>query len=74
MNTIRNFFLWLTAASAICAPSHLAAVPAYPGSRLVTQPDGSKIELHLLGDEYGHVTVNADGTPVEPDDNGYWGA
>ncbi len=72
MNTIRNFFLWLTAASAICAPSHLAAVPAYPGSRLVTQPDGSKIELHLLGDEYGHVTVNADGTPVEPDDNGYW--
>ena len=72
MNTIRNFFLWLTAASAICAPSHLAAVPAYPGSRLVTQPDGSKIELHLLGDEYGHVTVNADGTPVEPGDNGYW--
>ena len=49
-----------------------SATPAHPGSRIVTNPDGSTVTLRLIGDELGHVTVDADGRPVEQDADGYW--
>lgn len=48
------------------------AVPAHPGTRTVSNPDGTTITLRLLGDEYGHVTVDENGNPVEQDSDGYW--
>ncbi len=58
----------LTAASFLAAD----AVPAFPGATLFMQPDGSEIELRLLGDEFGHVTVDASGRAVIQDARGYW--
>ena len=40
-------------------PLSMDAVPAWPGTQIVTQLDGSTLELRLLGDEYGHITVDA---------------
>lgn len=50
------------------------AVPAYPRPRGVTNPDGSEVTLRLLGDEYGHVTVDADGRVMSQDADGNWRA
>ena len=54
-------------------PLSMDAVPAWPGTQIVTQPDGSTLELRLLGDEYGHITVDAaSGTAVQIDRDGFW--
>ena len=37
------------------------AVPARPGWRTLTQPDGSEIRVNIIGDEFYHRIVNADG-------------
>lgn len=38
----------------------------------VTQPDGSELTLVLMGDEYFHFHVTADGVPVRVADDGYY--
>lgn len=48
------------------------AVPAFPGIQTVSQPDGTTMELRLIGDEFGHVTVNADGHVMRQDSDGWW--
>lgn len=37
------------------------AIPSFPGLIRFTQPDGSVIELQIVGDEHGHVTYSVDG-------------
>lgn len=37
------------------------AVPAYPGWQTKTQPDGTTIEVRLVGDEYYHYWETRDG-------------
>jgi hypothetical protein len=41
------------------------AVPAYPGSILLTQPDGSVFEARQFGDEWYHWTETADGYVIQ---------
>ena len=36
----------------------LTAGPAYPGRITYTQPDGSKINIYLHGDEFGHYATD----------------
>ena len=48
------------------------AAPARPGWRTKTQPDGTTIEVQLVGDECHHYWVNRDGQRVQADNNGYW--
>lgn len=75
MNTFRKLLYGLAAATAVGAatPAQMSAVPAYPGTRTVEQADGSSIELRLIGDEQGHVTVDAStGQPVAQDADGIW--
>ena len=48
------------------------AVPARPGWQTKTQPDGTTIEVQLVGDEFYHSWINRDGQTVQVDDNGYW--
>lgn len=40
------------------------AVPAYPGLIHATQADGTPITIQRLGDEYGSITLTADGFPL----------
>lgn len=48
------------------------AVPARPGWQTLSQPDGTTIQLQLMGDEFCHYWINRDGQVVQPDTNGYW--
>ena len=48
------------------------AVPARPGWQTQSQPDGTTIQLQLMGDEFCHYWINRDGQVVQPDTNGYW--
>ncbi len=47
-----------------------AAVPAKRGVRTVTQPDGTTIEVRVVGDEYLHYMVTNDGNIVSRDADG----
>lgn len=53
------------AAAAIAA----YAIPAKPGMIKYTQPDGTVVEIRMVGDEHGHVAFSADGLVVT-DSNG----
>ena len=48
------------------------AVPARPGWQTKVQPDGTNIQLRLMGDEFHHYWADADGNIVKQDTNGYW--
>ena len=64
----------LTLTLALATAPLTQAVPAWPGTTMAVQPDGTVIELRMLGDEYGHVTVDAEGQVVRQDSLGYWRA
>lgn len=48
------------------------AVPAYPGTSKVQQPDGTYVTIRLVGDEWCHFHTTADGYSVVQDDRGYY--
>ena len=50
----------------------LHAVPAYSGWRIVEQPDGTRIELRLIGDEFYHYWVNRAGEQMVKNEEGYF--
>ena len=53
----------------ICA---MMAKPAKPGLRTLTQPDGSKIQVKVVGDENLHFTTTPDGDLLYIDENGFY--
>ena len=61
----------LLSALLLCAVS-MMAVPAHPGTVKVQQPDGTELTLRLVGDEWLHFTVTADGYSVVKDLRGYY--
>ena len=50
----------------------LHAVPAYPGWQTKEQPDGTRIELRLVGDEFYHYWVNRAGEQMVKNEEGYF--
>lgn len=48
------------------------AVPARPGWQTKSQPDGSTIQVRLVGDEFHHYWTDSNGNMVKQDANGYW--
>lgn len=48
------------------------AVPAYPGLRVVRQPDGTQLEVRLCGDERFHFYATADGIVLQQDTAGFF--
>ncbi len=48
------------------------AVPADPTPREVTQPDGTKIQVRLRGDEFFHWTETTNGYAVVKDADHFW--
>ena len=49
-----------------------SAVPAYPYPVVVTQPDGTTLEIQGHGDEFYHFTTTIDGYTVVKNDAGYY--
>ncbi|MDE6272118.1 MAG: M6 family metalloprotease domain-containing protein [Muribaculaceae bacterium] len=64
----RISILALTAGIAVSA----WAIPARQGVRTFTQPDGSKISLTLVGDEYSHNYISSDGTIMKRGSDGFF--
>ena len=48
------------------------AVPARPGWQTKSQPDGTTIEVRLVGDEFHHYWQDRSGNVVKCDSLGYW--
>ncbi|MBP5337096.1 MAG: M6 family metalloprotease domain-containing protein [Bacteroidales bacterium] len=48
------------------------AIPAYLGKIVYTQPDGSKIEIRLHGDEFGRWATDMQGNILSQDAKGFW--
>ena len=48
------------------------AVPAFPGSTVVLQPDGTQLTVRPHGDEYRHYTTTADGYTIVRADDGFY--
>lgn len=60
---MRTKYLITTAAAILWAVA-LLAVPARRERKTVTQSDGTKLEIAMVGDEFGHLTVTNDGVAV----------
>ena len=59
-------------AAAFCFASFAAfAIPAKPGWVKYTQPDGSVIEVRMVGDEFGHAIMDRSGQVLRRDSKGY---
>lgn len=62
----------LIALASLLLPIAALAVPAYPGWRSYTQPDGSVIRIQKFGDESFHWTTDASGQVVEKGADGFY--
>ncbi len=60
--------LWALLLSALS----LTAMPARRGALQYTQPDGSRIEIFLHGDEWGHWVTDRDGRMLDLDADGFY--
>ena len=58
--------------SALLCVVYAVAVPASPKPFNVTQPDGSIVTLHMIGDEYYHWKETSDNQVVVLSENGYY--
>ncbi|MGM9831210.1 MAG: M6 family metalloprotease domain-containing protein [Paludibacteraceae bacterium] len=63
-----SLYLFIT----VCLTTVLYAVPASPNPFFVTQPDGTQLTLHTMGDEYYHWVETTDNKIVLQNDKGYY--
>jgi len=68
LNQMKKTFF--SAALAFGVSLSAMAVPAKPGHRTITQPDGTTITVALVGDERFHTFITSDGLPVAKDAEG----
>ena len=69
---MKKIFLTVATLFLVACMQTLMAVPARSGWQTKTQPDGTTIEVQLMGDEFYHYWINRDGQTVQCDDNGFW--
>jgi len=65
---MKKTVLTLIAASAALSAF---AVPARPGIHTVTQPDGSTIQVYIVGDEHRHIYLTTDSLPLAEGRDGF---
>lgn len=66
-------FKHLLFSAMLAVPALALAVPAAPGLRTVTNPDGTIVEIQVFGDEHFHYTTDASGHYLmEKDSRGFW--
>lgn len=74
-NRLNKWHLLLAGLTLFCCVSPVSAVPAAPKTCIciVVQPDGTKIRVPLLGDEWLHWRETLDGHPIVQDPRkGVW--
>lgn len=67
----KKHFFYAFALIFIVALESMAA-PAKPVKHLLSQPDGTRLEVYLCGDEFLHYYVTTDNILLHKADNGYW--
>lgn len=70
MNFFKSFPVFAVLALSFCGAA--LAVPAYPGLIESKQPDGSVVQIRVMGNEHFHYTVSEDSELVVRDSLGYW--
>lgn len=53
-------------------PLSTRCVNAYPGMQTVRQPDGTTLNVRVVGDESYHVTFSEDGSPLVQNEHGWY--
>ena len=56
----------------LCLAPVLPAAPARKGLLNLRQPDGTRIQAYLSGDEFGHLLMTPDGCSLVQDAEGWW--
>ena len=56
----------------LCLAPPLLAAPARRGLLNIRQPDGTKIQAYITGDEFGHLVLTPDGCSLVQDAEGWW--
>ena len=56
----------------LAASMMVSAIPAKRGWQTLTQPDGTTVEVQLMGDEFYHFMVNRDGQQVKAGKDGFY--
>lgn len=69
MNGMRKY---IAVALSLAYAAAAMAIPARPGVRTVTQPDGSTINIIVHGDEFFHYTTTEDGRLLQEDSDGFY--
>ncbi|MBR5102224.1 MAG: M6 family metalloprotease domain-containing protein [Muribaculaceae bacterium] len=64
--------LFLSLAAITLSALSVKAITAVPWSNSVNQPDGTKIDLTIHGDEFFHYTTTTDGYTVSKNQQGFW--
>lgn len=70
MNFFKSFPVFAFFAISFCGSAF--AVPAYPGLIESKQPDGSVVQIRVVGNEHFHYTVSEDSELIARDSLGYW--
>ena len=70
MNFFKSFPVFAVLALSFCGAA--LAVPAYPGLIESKQPDGSVVQIRVMGNEHFHYTVSEDSELIARDSLGYW--
>lgn len=69
---MRNYQPFILLGSLLVSAASIHAKPAKPGLREYIQPDGTKIEIKVVGDEYLHFTTTPDDILLFLDEDGYY--
>ncbi len=69
MNHIKTL---LFGAASLLAVQSANAVAAYPGLLTMQQPDGTTVEIQIVGDEFGSAVLTEDGYLLKQEGRGYY--
>ena len=62
----------LTAIMLMCLSIAASAVPAKRGILRLAQPDGSVLQVRIIGDEFSHLVYTKDGSAIKIGGDGYY--
>ncbi|MDO9068456.1 MAG: immune inhibitor A, partial [Deltaproteobacteria bacterium] len=69
---MKNSFKVLAALTLGLLAANAFAIPANPRPRTLTQPDGTKFQAVLKGDEHFHFAEDAEGYSIVQNQQGFW--
>ncbi|MDO9026754.1 MAG: immune inhibitor A, partial [bacterium] len=69
---MKSMSKWLVVLALVVLAANAFAIPANPRPRTLTQPDGSKFQAVLKGDEHFHFAEDSEGYSIVQNEKGFW--